>query len=236
VQALDRLTSILELVAAHGQPVGAAEVARATDLPISTIVRLMRQLSEAGLLDRAPDGARYSLGARVFAIANAGTSRVDLADAAMPAMRELGELTGETISLHVRRGNQRVCLAEVPSTHQVRRVVPPGMVQELCGTATGEVLIAGNPKTELDTAIAHARLAAGARAALNERLMEIVARGYAINDNHVENLTGISAPIRSGERTIAALTISGPTVRFDRATAERNAPALLEAVASLSKS
>jgi IclR family acetate operon transcriptional repressor len=234
VQALDRLTSILEIVAAHGRPVGAAEVARASDLPLSTIVRLMRQLAEAGLLDRVGDGARYSLGARLFALIGAGAARVDLAEAAASTMRELRDRTGETVSLHVRRGVQRVCLAEVQSQHQVRRVVPPGMIQELCGTATGEVLLLDTHPAELEAVLVHAKLSRVARRRLAERLGEIAERNYAINEDPLENLTGISAPIRAAGLTVAALTISGPTVRFNGARAQREAGALVAAVASLS--
>jgi IclR family acetate operon transcriptional repressor len=233
LQALDRLVSILELVAASGEPVGAAEVARSMDLPPSTVARLMRQLADAGLLYRTREG-RYALGSRVFAIANTAVAGVDLVEAAGPVMRELRDASGETVSLHVLRGTGRVCLAEVQSHHQVRRVVPPGEVQILIGTATGEVLLAGASDAELATVLAHARLSSAGRKALHARLAGVRERGYAITDNFAENLTGISAPITEGQRTVAALTISGPTVRFDREAATAQAEALVSAAATLS--
>lgn len=234
MQALDRLISILECVAGEGRPVGAADVARAMDLPLSTVVRLMRQLAEAGLLYRAPGDARYSLGSRIFTLASTGISRVDLVETATPVMRQLRDRVGETVSLHVRRGDQRVCLAEVQSEHQVRRVVPPGMVQELCRTATGEVLLLDASPAEIDAAAARAKLNKSERKQLAARLADIAAKGYAISDNYVEGLTGISAPLREGGRVVAALTISGPTARLHRAVAEKQAPALLDAARALS--
>lgn len=233
MQALDRIVTILELVAGQARPAAPAEVAGQMGLPLSTVARLMRQLDDAGMLYRSADDGRYALGARLFALAGAGLAHVDLAELALPAMRELRDTTGETMSLHVLRGSRRVCVAEVQSNHQVRRVMPPGVTQELCGTATGEVLLAGAPAVDLEAAVERAGLGPRQRKALERRLAEIDERGFAINDHAVENLTGISVPIVEGGRTVAALTASGPTVRFDRRRAERQMPALTAAAERL---
>ena len=235
VQALDRLISILEIVAAEPAPTGAAEVARKMDLPLSTVARLMRQLSDAGLLYRSEPDNRYALGYRVFALAATGVARVDLAEVAMPVMRQLRDASGETTSLHVIRGTQRVCIAEMQSRAQVRRVVPPGSTNRLAGTATGDVLLVGASQAEFRAAVTAVGLSQAAVRRLCKRLEEIEEVGYAIADNHREDLLGISAPIREGAHVVAALTISGPSSRFDHAAAVRQAPGLLRAVKELSQ-
>jgi IclR family acetate operon transcriptional repressor len=235
VQALDRLISILEIVALQSEPIGAAEVAREMDLPLSTVARLMRQLTDAGLLYRAEPDSRYALGYRVFALASTGVAQVDLAEVAKPVMRELRNASGETTSLHVMRGTQRVCIAEVQSQAQIRRVVAPGSTNALAGTATGDVLLVDASAAELTAATAAAGLSQAAERRLHRRLTEIAGRGYAINDDTAEKLLGISAPVREGGRIIAALTISGPSSRFSHTAAERQAPALLRAARSLSR-
>lgn len=235
MQALDRLITILELVAEQDQPAGPAEIATEMDLPLSTVARLMRQLAEAGLLYRSPEDGRYSLGSRVFALASSGISHLGLAEAALPVMRELRDGSGETISLHVLRGILRVCVAEVQSHFSVRRVVPPGMAQQTLGTATGEILLADCSPTDLEAIVADAGLGAKRRRELEKRLEQIRAEGYAIRDDFAEDLTGLSAPVAGGGRTVAALTISGPSSRFDRKAAERFAPQLVAAAAGLSR-
>ena len=130
------------------------------DLPLSTVARLMRQLSDAGLLYRSEPDSRYALGYRVFALAAAGVSRIDLAEVALPVMRQLRDASGETTSLHVVRGTQRVCIAEMQSHAQVRRVVPPGSTNQLAGTATGDVLLVGASPAEFRAAVTAVELRA----------------------------------------------------------------------------
>lgn len=235
MQALDRLIAILEAVAARTHPAAPAEIAQEMKLPLSTVARLMRQLADAGLLYRSPEEGRYSLGSRVFALAGNGLANIGLAESALPAMRELRDACGETVSLHVLRGAQRICIAEVQSQHPVRRVVPPGMAQGIPGTATGEALLAGARESEVEAALAGAELDAGARRQLDARLASVREQGFSVRDDFVENLTGISVPIRQGGRTIAALTVSGPSSRFDRLAAEQLAPQLLAVADGLSR-
>jgi IclR family transcriptional regulator, acetate operon repressor len=236
VQALNRLASILDLVSARGEPQGAADIAQATGLPLSTVARLMRQLAEEDLLYRSSIDGRYSLGPRIFALASAGLSRLDIADVARPVLQRLRDATGETTALHVRRGLQRVCIDEAQSHHQVRRVVPRGLTQDLPGSATGEVLLAYAPQAELESAMRRARLSQGDRQQLDRRLEEIRANGYALREDPTEGITGISAPVRKGMDALAAVSIAGPTSRFDRDAALRHSGTLLEAVEDLAKS
>ena len=82
-------------------------------------------------------------------------------------MEELRDLTQETVSLHIRQRDLRVCIAQVESRRQVRRVVPVGYEVGINVGATGEVLLAGFPAPDLDglrrLAGAHARRSRGAR-------------------------------------------------------------------------
>jgi IclR family acetate operon transcriptional repressor len=236
VQALNRLASILDIVSARGEPQGAAEIAQATGLPLSTVARLMRQLAEEDLLYRSSADGRYSLGPRVFALASAGLSRVDIAEVARPILHRLRDATGETASLHVRRGLQRVCIDEAQSHHQVRRVVPRGLTQDLPGSATGEVLLAYTPQEELESAMRRARLSRSDRKQLDQRLEEIRTKGYGLREDPAEGITGISAPVRKGTQALAAVSVAGPTSRFDRDVALRHSGTLLEAVEELAKS
>ena len=234
MQALHRLITILELVAANRAPSGAAEVAVKMGLPLSTVARLMRQLADEGLLHRSSRDGRFTLGPRLYALARAATSQLDIAELARPIMEELRDVTGETTSLHVLRGTQRVCIAEVQSHHELRRVVPAGLPQPLEGTATGEVLLAGSPAPERQAAIDASGLSARERAALEERLERTRAEGYALADDWVDGLTGISVAVRDSEVTVAALSVSGPSSRFNREVAMGHLAATREAARLLS--
>ncbi len=215
MQALRRLIEILETVAAAPQPVGAAEVALAMGLPLSTVARLMRQLLDEGLLVRAPDSGRYALGPRLFALTSAGgRGRASLLDVARPALERLRDETGETTSLHVLSGTQRVCVAEAQSHHPVRRVVPVGLAQPLVGTATGEVLLAAATDDARGAALDGLELSAAGRRRIDRRIAAVREDGFAVVDAWVSGLTGISVAIPGAADGAVALSVSGPSERF----------------------
>src|SRR5215470_8104426 len=142
MRALERLVAVLETVAAGRGPVSPSAVAGKIGLSLSTTSRLMGELAQEGMLELADGRGRYVLGPRLISLAHAALDGRDLAEVATPLLRDLRELTGETVALHVRRNGDRVCIANAESRHQVRRVVPVGATVPLHTGATGEVLLA----------------------------------------------------------------------------------------------
>jgi IclR family transcriptional regulator, acetate operon repressor len=217
MQSLERFLDILETVAPAERGVGAADVAKAVGLPIATVSRLMHVLNDYELLHRPAGGREYVLGPRLFTLVSTATTQLDLVTVARPQLEALRDQTEETCSLHLRRGAYRVCVLEVPSRHQVRRVVPVGMTEPLGGSATGSVLLAGMVPAERKEVLAGMSLSTGQRRALMEMIEHASEHGWAINvDQWVPGLCGISAAIREQGETIATLSASGPSSRFTR--------------------
>jgi DNA-binding IclR family transcriptional regulator len=211
----DRGSWILETIAREGPSLSAAEVSQSTGLSLSTVSRLMIQLAESGLLHRSEPSRRYVLGPRLYALARAADDQIDVTVVARPLLEQLRDETGETCSMHVLRGDQRVCTTEVPSLHSVRRVVPVGLAEPALGSATGAVLLAARPDTERAELFARA----GLRGAERRRFESLVAHaqqtGWAIvTDDWVAGLTGLSAEVPVGDGTVAAISVSGPSHRF----------------------
>ena len=234
MQALDRFISILETVAAEREPVSAADVAEATGLSMSTASRLLLQFVDAGLLHRATRDRRYVLGPRLYRLARTATEQLDVTTIARPELERLRDRTGETASLHVLRGSQRVCILEVPSLHEVRRVVPVGQGASIAGSATGAVLLAGVPRDEQRLQIDALDLPVVERERFERLLAQAMADGWAIvEDEWVQGLCGLSALIPDGGWTPAALSVSGPSTRFTRDAAEVQVDAILEAAGAI---
>ena len=214
MQAIDRILAILDIVAAEGA-VSPTDIAGQMDLPFSTVARLVREMSSAGLLDREAGGARdYVLGWKIFDLATTGRGGQDLAVVAIPAMTRLRDVTGETVSLHILRGHQRVCIAEVQSKRELRRVIPPGTIQRLVGTSGGEVLLAGADDAMRDNLLAPLDLSGPERAAVIKRINVVAADGYSVLRNKDLGVSALSVPVRRGDGVLAALTASGPGTRF----------------------
>lgn len=234
MQALRRILAILEIVANSGEPATATMVAQHTDLSISTASRLMHQLVAEDVLRRSGSGGGYTLGPRVVAIARAGTNRFDLREQARPILEALRDVTGETVSLHVRSGDNRICVASAPSRHAVARVVPLGLSLPLVGSATGEVLLAGVPAAERDELITE--LPDAERAALLSRLQHAREMGWLIvSDAWVPGVTGLSCAVADSEgTTVATLSCSGPSTRFTEEVAREYTPHVLASAKEIS--
>lgn len=233
MQALQRIMAILEIVAARADAT-AAVVSDETGLSMSTVARLLAQLTEEQVLTRTPEG-RFAIGPRIVQIARSGSDRFDLRALGQPVLNELRDHTGETVGLHVRAGSQRICIAVASSRHAVSRVVPVGLALPLPGSATGEVLLSGVPEDELGDLVDD--LSDQQLDRLRERLEQIRLRGWATaSETFAAGVTGIAAPITDARGdVVACVSCSGPTQRFTPKVAREQVDALCEAAARLSR-
>lgn len=223
VRAVDRALDVLLAVARgseHG--LGVTEVAARTGLYKSTAHRLLGTLEARGFVRRNPGTERYHLGLASLELAGAYLAGDDLIAAAMPEMERLRDEVGETVSLYIRDGHERVRVQKVEGRHAVRRVVQVGQRLPLCLGASGKVLLAHAPEEEVRRVLAQ-HLPEGLDAhALRRQLEQIRRGGFGVSVEEREPGTAaVAAPVRNrhGE-VVAALCISGPSSRLDRATLE----------------
>lgn len=122
-QAVHRALEVLSLVVDRG-PLTLSDIARASSLPTSTTLRMLRALETWGYVFRASDG-RYDIGNRfVQSRISAEAARPeDLIDLSAPVMRRLTQATLESTYLAV-PGPANTCtfLREVQSPLPIRHV------------------------------------------------------------------------------------------------------------------
>jgi IclR family transcriptional regulator, acetate operon repressor len=229
VRSMQRVVAILECVAAAPVPATPARVSEEIELSLSTVSRIMRELAEEQMLDRTDEGS-YLLGARMFRLVRRAREGGEPMAVVHRVLAELRDRTGETASLNVRRGDDRVCIASADSRQELRRVVPVGDAIPLVGTATGDVLMADLAVTEQTALIDRAGRGVGSRVDLLARLGQTAGRGWSVqSDGLVAGVTGVAVPVRVGSELVAALTLSGPTTRMPAAVVEKLVPDLEEA-------
>ena len=85
----------------------------------------------------------------------------------------------------------------------------------LWGGASAKVLLADAPTELMDLALDQGGKDASYRAWLLHELQRVRDAGVATSHGERERgSSSVAAPIRAGDRTVAALAISGPTMRF----------------------
>jgi len=211
-QAIDRAADLLVSVVESQRPLAVGELAARTGLPKSTTSRLVGALERRGLVQRAGD-RRVAPGPVLlrFAHRDGGASLVELA---APALRALAELSGETINLGVPTPLGVEHLAQEDSRHFVGGTNWVGRRVPYETTANGKVL----------------------KAFATHEPSEIRARGYAIALDELEQgLSALAAPVLGPDGTaVAALSISGPSIRLTRERIAELAPELTRQAAEVS--
>jgi DNA-binding IclR family transcriptional regulator len=130
-------------------------------------------------------------------------------------MRELAGRQRETVNLYVARDIFRVCIAQQESPQALRHVVHVGDELPLWGGASAKVLLR-NATPGLLTRVAQSSPYGPAHVRrLHEWIDETAQRGYAVSHGEREDgLSAVAVPILSRSRTVAALSLSGPSIRF----------------------
>lgn len=116
------------------------EVARAVDLPVSTVARLLKTLEQADYLTRRGMGL-YHPGTKILEVGARALGRNPLYQLAGPHLMRLSEHTAETAYLAVSDGPERaVYLRQVESGRAIRHAVWTGHSIPVEGTALGAAL------------------------------------------------------------------------------------------------
>jgi IclR family acetate operon transcriptional repressor len=215
VQSVERALDLLEVLAAG--PQGMSEVAVAAGLPDATAHRLLRTLVARGYVRQGPD-RRYALGTRLLGLGD-GARRAAVT-AAGPFLAHLVEVSGETANLAVLEGDHVVYVAQVPSAHRLRMFAEVGRRVSVHSTAVGKVLLAGLPDADVEALVARTGLAGRTARTLTtpDRLLAELAtvrrQGWAVDDEEEElGVRCLAVPVADGRRTVAAMSVSGPTTR-----------------------
>ena len=194
--SVDRALSVLSAFRAGDKALSVTDLAERTRLYKSTVLRLLASLAHGGLM-RKTEGGLWALGPELSRLAAIYTASFSLEDVVLPVMRELVEQTGESVALHVRQGEQRLCLYRVDSPQLLRDHVRAGDVLPLDRGAGGRVLMAFG----------------GGRGKVYD---QIRSDGYVhVTSDRVPGLVGVSAPVWRGDgQLVGALTLTVPEARF----------------------
>ena len=217
IKAIERVIDILECFTPEKPELGISEISRLTGMYKSTVFRIVQTLVTRGMLVQDPDTKRAMLGFKVFELGAVAGSNIEVRRVARLLMEELGDRTRETINLSIENMGERVCIEMVESKEMVRNFVQVGTRGPLYLGAIGKVLLAFMSTEQIEKVL---------QKKLNEQVVnrqDLLAQLEEIRDKHysvsseerVVGATAVCAPVKDhGNRVVAALTVSGPTMRF----------------------
>ena len=192
----------------------------------STVHLLLQTLREHDMVDFTPATGMYSIGLRVFELGATAIERGGFGARLVGPMEELARRCNESVSLGVLNAGSVLIVQRVESPEILRADIRPGTRMPLHASASGKALLATTADTEIDQLLPEPALPASTRwshrhrDALLAEIHLIRRRGYATQtEEYVEGISAVAAPVfASGGRALAALSIAGPSSRFDEAS------------------
>lgn len=238
-----KMAALLRAVGA-AEPAGASTtvLAKAAGLARPTAHRILTSLAAEGLIDRASDTGRWTLGPELYLLGAAAGNRYDIIDHAREVLDELARATGESAFLSARRGDETVCVLAQDGSFPLRSHVLHEGKRFPLGVASAGLAILGHlPPRDIDDYLGRVELepewgAAHGADAIRARIASTLTTGYAVNPALiVEGSWGLGAAVFDrGGRPAWALSLTGVETRFRPARHAELGHLLLEHAHALS--
>lgn len=200
----------LDALAEANGPLGASELARLMRSDRSSVFQQLRTLAEAGWVEQA-DGGSYRLTLKAFSIASAALRHAGLGQRFEPTLDALVAQSGETASVAVIDGGCALVIARSEPAMAMKVNIGVGTQMRLDTSASGRILT-----SLLDETAVEQLKSAGATVIDAEQRRRFRRLGWA--DQHDELLDGMSSiavPVVVATGEAVALSLAGPTSRFD---------------------
>ena len=223
IQVLERAFALLDLLAAHQDPVSLKSISAQTGLHPSTAHRILNDLTIGRYVDR-PEAGSYRLGMRMLEMGNLVKARLDVRDAALAPMRELHKLTHQPVNLSMRQGDEIVYIERAYSERSGMQVVRAiGGRAPLHLTSVGKLFLAQDDSQRVRAYAARTGLAGHTRNSITElsvlerELARVHQFGTARDDEELElGVRCMAAGIYDDQaKLVAGLSISAPADRLD---------------------
>jgi len=217
LDVVGKVATLLRLFSEAEPELSLALIRERSGLPKPTAHRLLGALAREGFVYQDPTTRLYGLGAGLVHVAAPLLHHDHLGARATALLQDLQGVCGESVSLQLRVGNERLCVREVVSRHDLRVSAGPGRVRPLYAGAASKAILAFLPEREQRQVLAAlASMAGNARmTALGNELAAIQGAGYATSvAENTPGASAIAAPVFEGQRVVGAVNISGPESRW----------------------
>lgn len=219
IQVIARMASLLRALEHRPDGLSLGELAKAVDLPRSTVQRIVDALDNEGFVLAATSYSGVRLGPALLSLA--ASTRFHIAEVARKSLEELAKECGETVDLSLVDQDKVVFIDQVAGTHRLTAVSAVGLSFALHSSANGKAVLAAMEDSEIERLRRRIKLLPATPNTITtwemlEREIEAIRKAGVAYDRE-ENSIGISAvsaAIRSPSGELAAISIPVPTQRF----------------------
>jgi DNA-binding IclR family transcriptional regulator len=220
MDSVKRIVALMETLLGNEGDIGIREIAKCTDIPKSTVQRLLSDLCENGWVVQDMKTQNYRVALRLLGFANAWRLKLELTRRAQDIMDELCRESRQTILLLVQDGMKGICLHKVEPERTIKLVADVGKTFPLHAAACGKILLAFTSPSFQEKIFTlpferYTKATITEPILLKKEIEKIRRNGYAISfEEMTPGAAEIAVPLLdTQENLIAALSIAGP--RFD---------------------
>lgn len=214
---------IFDLLIKKNQSVSIHELSEVLNIYPSSIHRILDTLNHLGYIEKKLDSDEYQIGIKAIELGMAKLNQVDLIKDATPYLEGLSKEFNENVYLGVLFEGEVMYQAKKEAPRKISLITHVGTRAPVYSTALGKVLIADLSKKERKKIIGNKSLQRLTKntiidkKGLENELEKVQKLGYAIDDEENENeIKCIASPIKDNNgKVVAAISISGPSYRFN---------------------
>lgn len=221
-----KMMAILECFSRTDKALTVLQISRRTELPRTTVHRLVSTLKALGLLEQDRDRDKYRLGLKLFELGNTVLANMDVQREAAESISTLSNKTGLSVHLGVFDGHGIIMVSRHDS-RGLNNVVTLESAAAHC-SATGKAVLAHQDERVLKRVLEQGLPAFTTKTItepdeLRAELARTLERGYSIDDSEYEDWRRcVGAPIwNASGRVFAAISVTGAKERFNAESIEQ---------------
>ena len=242
VKSLKRAIAVLDCFSQKEPELSVTEIARKLDMQKSTIFNILSTFQESGILIKNPSNSKYRLGYNLLHLSYIINSGISIREDFLPFLKEIANTTGEVCYFGLLDGLEVLYIDAVyPLTQlQARNIL--GERAPLYCTGLGKAMLANLSEDQINAVLTgpmppFTKCTITDPDVLRNELEEIRQNGFAVdNMEHEFGIRCVAVPVfgLSGN-VLGAVSVSGPSPRFDPPSIVRTASIITEKLKSLQR-
>jgi len=219
---IGKALTLLDILSGMDREAGLTEIAQSCGYDKATTRRFLVELEKHGFVEQHAESKKYRLGAAILRLARIREERYPFLRTATQFVRDLAELTGETVHLS-EFSNARLSTIHVEESSKAHRVIVRiGTILPFHATASGLAYLAACPREMIEAELAkplatYTDYTSVDAAEVRKRIEETQEQGYSVNRQGMEAgvVSASAAIIPPGGRPVGSITVAAPFVRTD---------------------
>ena len=217
LSSLEKSLILLETLARYPKGLTLSRLSEICGQPVSSLHHALSTFKERGFVAQNEENKKYALGLKFLTFSRSILDNLDIRNVAAGELQKLHDKTHEMVFLTVLRDGKVVYIDKIQAPGRLVLATEVGYSLEPHACTSGKLLLAGLSDSEVcalypdEELPPHRENTVSTRTNLLKELGRIREQGFCYGDEqYYEGVRCVAAPIVSGQKTIACVSVTGP--------------------------